>query len=229
MKNSLGNVYQRRNDELEYLKMHKKCSIAQLLDHFKVSSTTMNRDLALLVKKQYILREYGQIIWVGDLYQEPEILNLSAQKYQNRIVELAKNYRSIFVNASPIAAELIETLSQFTELKVITNCVPNDHSINSAQIVYLGGYLHKNHNYSFFAGDLVLKNLKLMSAEASFIYATGITEKMFTTQTLEQSLIDRTMVENTEVSYFWDGNFTIKNRGNFMISKRTTNTQVIGL
>lgn len=218
MKNTLGEVYKRRNNELVFIKDQKRTTVNELSKKFNVSRSTMNRDLNLFLKKNLIIKEYKSIVWIGHVNKEPEVHIEQSQPQLSTVVNNLKNNSIAFVNASPFSEVLIQKLLE-KDISVVTNNIPSKR-IDSSSVFYVGGQIENNGNYSFFAGDIALKNIKSFHPENAVIYASGIDDKLITTQTLEQSLIDRTMIEYSESNTIIVMKSSKNFESNFMIVKR---------
>lgn len=218
MKNTLSEVYNRRNNELNFIKNQRKTTVNELSKEFNVSRSTVNRDLNLFLKKNLIIKEYKSVVWIGHVNEEPEVHIEQSRPQLEEIVNSFKVNSVAFVNASPFSGILIQRLLN-KGISVVTNNIPSK-KINSSSVFYIGGQIENNGNYSFFAGDLALKNIKSFHPENAVIYASGIDSKLITTQTLEQSLIDRTMIEYSESNTIIVTKSSKNFESNFMIVKR---------
>ncbi|MDF7639231.1 DeoR family transcriptional regulator [Lactobacillus sp. ESL0791] len=218
MKNTLSNVYNRRSEEILFIQQQKKTTVTELMQKFAASRSTVNRDLDLLLKKQLIIKEYGSITWIGMATEEADVGQTTAVQLPFLQAADFVGVKQIFVNAGPFAEEIIKQLLALN-IKVITNNLPIT-GLDPAAVVYVGGVIGRSSSFSFFFGDSALRTIKSFNPELAIIYATGVSQKMITTQTLEQSLIDRTMIEHAKQNWVLAMTAQENHESNFMIVKR---------
>ncbi|TLG77233.1 DeoR/GlpR family DNA-binding transcription regulator [Culicoidibacter larvae] len=205
MKTSLATVFKRREKILEQLKGKGVVYVDELAQEFHVSPLTIRRDLELFEKKQMIERSYGKATYIqGTIHRidDPVLLLSSDDAIIEQKVKIAEHAAGLvsdgmrlFVNSGVTAlffilANLDKNVTIFTN-----NLLINEHDLAGAATVFLtGGEIY---NHKSLVGEVAIQTLTMQTADMCFLGTDAIDERLITSHSLLETLINRTMIEYT--------------------------------
>jgi len=218
---------------LAYLKVQKSCSVEELMEHFKISSATVHRDIAELAKRDAVERVRGGIVFNG----APEHAHNSSE-YQERVVAnrrakalLARKALAhvhegdiIFIDSSTTVFELALLLkdASFEHLTVITNAIPVMNLFRKLpahwSLIGLGGNYDPQLNSIL--GGAALEQLSGFNITKAFISAFGVDDKTVTTNHERHAEILRRVLDSAEYRYLVVDNSKLNRKGIYRICAR---------
>ena len=199
---------------LDYLRQKKRCTLAELMRKFKVSSATIHRDVDELARRDAVMKVRG-----GLVFNEVSSLRTNGSDFNERIVtnrrdKIAAAKKAfqhiaegdiIFLDSSTTVYELSVLLreSDFAHLTIITNSVSiiqNFRKFPSHYILIgLGGSFDAQLNS--FLGETVVGHLAQLNITKAFFSAFGLDDKNATTNHEHQAELIRKVMASSERSY----------------------------
>lgn len=220
MKTTESLVIARRQRELKYLRSHPHTTTRALANEFDVSLMTINRDLHMFIKKGLVLHDYSDVVWIGDIHDEDRIAPERESYLCKELVNTVAPHERVVVSASPITAVLVKLLIK-RGVEVLTNqFIPPDDHLFFAPPILTGGQLDHVGPRLSFSGDVAVRAIKHFNADVALVYATGLSNTLLTTSTLLESIISRTMLENSGKALIFLADGARGKEANFMIVKR---------
>ncbi|MGN0853152.1 MAG: DeoR/GlpR family DNA-binding transcription regulator [Kiritimatiellia bacterium] len=189
---------------VDYVKARKYCSLAELMETFKVSSATIHRDVAELVQREVFQRVRGGVAFVNKAgadtfrnstsssYTERRAVNAPAKKHIARQA-LARIVDGdiLFLDSSTTVAHLAEELARttFGSLTVVTNSIAvmqhfRHYPAHYVKIGLGGGF---DPQLNSFLGQSTFRELDRLTITKAFISCFGIDEHIATTNHEAQS------------------------------------------
>ncbi|GBU10593.1 DeoR family transcriptional regulator [Erysipelotrichaceae bacterium] len=205
MKKSLALVFKRRENILEELKKNGSVDIQEIAAKLGVSPLTIRRDLALFEKKNIIKKSYGKATYLNNVSSpNRDTLFLSGKsdiiiEHKKKIAKFARQFvragMTIYVNSGVIALLFIQEIS-YLPVTIFTNNLLICTTIlgSDATIFLIGGEIH---NDTSIIGDIAIQNLKMQYADICFLEADAVDEKIVSSYSLSETLVNRTMIEYT--------------------------------
>lgn len=145
-------VEERKLKILEYIEDHRKATVADLCDRFKVSSATIRNDLRDLQASNLLIRTHGGAIVKSKTGLETDmnarkVQNLAAKKkIAEAATRLVEDGDTIILDSGTTSLELARLLGQKRDLTVVTNdltialCLED---YDSVKVVVMGGSMRK--------------------------------------------------------------------------------------
>lgn len=182
----------------DYLKKKQYCTLEELMKQFKVSSATIHRDIADLVRRNVVQRVRGGIAFIDDSSRASRI-GVPASSYSERanvnraaketiadeaIRRIAEN-DIVFLDSSTTVSYLANRIarSSFANMTVITNSVAVMNAFHDFPSHYvligLGGTYDAQLNS--FLGQGTIRELERLNITKAFVSAFGINDKIVTT------------------------------------------------
>lgn len=189
----------RQNRIAEYLNRQGRISVAEIVDHFKVSEATARRDLEALSDQGKVERVHGGALAVKNAPPEPPILQREQEHFfeKHRIAakaaELIHDGDTIFLGSGTTVLEVARVLRSRHQLTVITNSLPVMNLLTGLPeitLVSLGGMLRQSE--LSFIGHITMQSLTELRADKVFIgiHAVSIEEGL-TNDYLPETMTDR--------------------------------------
>lgn len=200
MRTTESDVIDRRQRELAFLKQHVHTTTNEMASEFDVSLMTVNRDLHMFIKKGLVLHDYGDVVWIGDAMPSSQISQQRMEVLENTLKQAAGGSGRVLVSTSPLTETLTHELAD-RGFHVMTNqlVLPQGGADHLNQIpVLTGGQLNRFDDWLSFYGNTAVQSIKHFDADLALIYATGFSKRLLTTNTLYESVIARTMLENAQ-------------------------------
>ena len=202
---------------VDYVKTRQYCSLAELMAAFHVSSATIHRDVADLVRREVLQRVRGGVAFVDNAspdrrgvaassYVERRAVNASAKE---RIARAALAYVEegdiLFLDSSTTVAHLAEELtrSSFTNLTIITNSVAVMQLFRRFPAHYVRIALGGNYDpqLNSFLGQAAFRELDRLTITKAFVSGFGVDDKIATTNHEDQSALVARVLEKAARRY----------------------------
>ncbi len=169
---------ERRIQILEHILQHKKATVTQLCDIFKVSIATIRNDLRELESNNLLTRTHGGAIVRSKTKDELDLNHRRVQNVQEkqRIAEsalmLVEDGDTIILDGGTTVTELAKLLKRKINLTVITNdlgvaLIVEDMPVN---LILLGGVVRNTFHCTL--GAASIKTLSEISADKVFLGAS---------------------------------------------------------
>ena len=199
---------------LEYLKKKKRCTHAELMARFAVSSATINRDIAELVSRNAVERVRGGIVFAdapqakpgGVAYQDRVIANSAAkERIAGKALKLVAEGDILFLDSSTTVFAFAQRLrhADFDHLTILTNSVSIMQDFRKFPqhwvLIGLGGNYDPQLNSIL--GAAALQQLADFNITKAFISGFGINDKTVTTNHERQSELIKRVLDMAERRY----------------------------
>ncbi len=142
--------FERQQQILELLNLHKCVTVDFLCKQLFASSATIRRDLAEMAEKNLIIRVHGGAALLEGANQDLPLL-VRVNKHRDKkeaIAKLALRYiadsSAIFMDSSSTVTFLAEKLGNFRDLSVLTNGIHTMNTLNeqkNTKIFFCGGLI----------------------------------------------------------------------------------------
>lgn len=218
---------------LDYLRKHKSCTLAELMQEFNVSSATIHRDVEELAKRDAVERVRG-----GLVYNETTPVPQNAADFSERVVTNRKGKESaarkalaviregdiIFLDSSTTVYELALLLrtSPLEHLTIVTNSIAVMQNFRKFPqqwvMIALGGNYDPQLNSILGADALV--QLGRFNLTRAFVSAFGIDDKNVTTNHERQAEILRRVLESAQKRYLLADKAKFGRTGLYRLSAR---------
>lgn len=181
---------QRRQLILQAVRTERGAGVVQLAQQFDVSEMTVRRDLAHLADEGKLTRVHGGAMTSRD---EPPFAEIAVERLEEKerigraAAALVRDGQTIMIDIGTTTLELARHLHD-RELTVITSSLAVQEELlpyEGIELVSLGGVVRRN--YRSLVGVLAEDALRQLSADISFIGASGIRDDL--------AVMDTTMVE----------------------------------
>ena len=174
----------REKEILELLEKEKYCEVETIASALCLSPSTVRRNLADLERKGLIHRVHG-----GAEIKSENAFNISftfrthlssaeKKKIALSAVKLVKNGNVVFLDGSTTAFFMAEYLSEFSDVKVVTNSINTLTLLakNGVTAYSTGGVVSKE-NPSILVGHFAEKMIDSVCADIAFFSAQSLNEK----------------------------------------------------
>jgi len=230
----------RTYDILAYLKKRKRCTIAELMQHFNVSSATMHRDVAELVNRNAVERVRGGIIFTdaptakpgGVDYQDRVVANSAAkERIAHKALRLVSEGDILFLDSSTTVYAFAQCLrlASFDHLTIVTNSVSIMQNFRKFPqhwvLIGLGGNYDPQLNSIL--GAAALQQLADFSITKAFVSGFGINDKTVTTNHERQSEIIKRVLDMAEKRYLLIDRSKYGRTGLYRLSARGAFDEII--
>ena len=230
----------RTYDIVEYIREVKRCTIAQVMEQFNISSATAHRDINDLARRNIVERFRGGVAFRdaqgvkpgGSNFTDRAIANLSNKR---AIAKKAVSYVSdgdiLFLDSSTTVLEFALELCKhdFSRLTIVTNSVSimqEFHRFPSHWVLIgLGGTY--DHQLNSFIGSDTRRQLDDFCITKSFVSAFGLNSKIATTNHERQVELIKTVLERTESRFLLVDKSKLGRTGLYRLSARGTFNTII--
>jgi len=229
---------------VDYLKEKKYCSVIELMEHFCVSSATIHRDIASLVKKNLIQKVHGGVAYI-DPVEATDKMTVLSSTFQDRISWNRKRKQKIseqafakiregdiiFLDSSTTVFFLAERLleSSFSNLTIVTNSamiIQNFHKFPPHYVlISLGGTFDSQLNA--FLGQAAMRELERLSVSKAFISAFGIDARSVTTNHEYHSMLLLKVIEIAKETYLLADRSKFNRSGLFRLGPKDIFREII--
>ena len=199
---------------LDYLRQKKRCTLAELMRKFKVSSATIHRDVEELARRDAVMKVRGGLVfndvparWTnGSDFTERVVTNRTAKiAAAKKALAYVAEGDIIFLDSSTTVYELSVLLrgAEFSHLTIITNSVSIIQDFrkfpSNCILIGLGGSFDAQLNA--FLGENVLGHLAQLNVTKAFFSAFGLDDKNATTNHEHQAELIRKVMASSERNY----------------------------
>ena len=199
---------------LEFLRQRKRCTIAELMRKFKVSSATIHRDIDELARRDAVMKVRGGLVFNEVLSMRTNGSDFNERVVTNRADKIAAARMAfahiregdiIFLDSSTTVFELSVLLrkSDFAHMTIITNSVSIIQDFRKFPSHYiligLGGGFDAQLNS--FLGETVIGHLAQLNITKAFFSAFGLDDKNATTNHEHQAELIRKVMDSSERNY----------------------------
>ena len=183
-----------------FLSEHRKATVAELVNYFEVSNTTIRNDLREMEKDRLLLRTHGGAMlrtrtgYELDPY-EKQIKNVEEKKKIARAaLDLIDDGDTIILDTGTTTMELALLLARKRNLRVITNdlliALLLEDNANIMDILLIGGVIRKKYHCTLRHANASAEMLTGITVDKAFITTNGFSyEKGATTPDLSQAEI----------------------------------------
>ena len=230
----------RSYDILEYLKKRKRCTLAELMRKFGVSSATIHRDVAELESRNAVERVRGGIVFTdaptarpgsGD-YQDRVIANQSAKEaVARKALKLVAEGDILFLDSSTTVYSFAQLLRQqsFDHLTILTNSVSILQNFRKFPqhwvLIGLGGNYDPQLNSIL--GAEALQQLGGFNITKCFVSAFGLDADAATTNHERHSELIRKVLEIARHRYLLLDRTKLSRTGLYRLSARGAFDQIL--
>ena len=182
-------------DIVDYVKAKKRCTLAHLMQKFKVSSATIHRDVAELVAAGHLERVRGGVAFFprteaaptafGTFHDRASVNREAKERIAARALEYVTEGDILFLDSSSTTAALASAIAAraFTNITLVTNSVAimeNFHKMpRNYVLIALGGNYDPQLNS--FLGSSALRELERLTISKAFVSCFGVDDKTVTT------------------------------------------------
>lgn len=201
--NQFAYAQERKNKILELLKTQERVQVAELVDFFQVSGSTVRTDLRELEKEQQLIRTHGGAIPTNQRSFEDFPSSREITKGKTKIAQAAVEFindgDSLAIDTGTSCLAFAQALAQSnkTQLKIITYDlrIATYLSENTDyEIVSVGGLIRNGFEYS--AGEFAINQLKTFLVDKAIIATTSFSvTNGFSTPNVTTAELKRTLFE----------------------------------
>jgi DeoR family transcriptional regulator, fructose operon transcriptional repressor len=197
-------VEERKMKILEFIEEHRKATVVELCQQFKVSSATIRNDLRDLETAALLIRTHGGAMVRTKTGLEPD---MSLRKVQNleekrRIAEaalrLVEDGDTIILDTGTTTYELARLLGEKRDLTVVTNDLPIAlllEEFESVRVVLIGGMVRKKFHCTVASSFSGMNALSDLAVDKAFMAANGFSlEKGASTPDMNHSETKKLMI-----------------------------------
>ena len=224
---------------LDYLKRRKRCTFAELMRKFGVSSATIHRDVDELARRDAVTKVRG-----GLVFNEGERVSTAPSAYQERVVanraaKIAAARKAlsritdgdiVFLDSSTTVYELAMLLRErrLTHLTIVTNSLAIMQNFRKfptdCVLIGLGGNYDPQLNSIL--GEAAIRQLAQLNVTKAFFSAFGLDDRNATTNHERQAELIRRVMDAAEKSYLIADRSKLKRTGLYRIAPRNTFTEI---
>lgn len=218
---------------LDYLKAKKRCTLAELMKKFRVSSATIHRDVEELAKRDAVSKVRGGLVWneldapFADAsgFQDRVVTNRRAKiALARRALSLVAEGDILFLDSSTTVYEFAQALrtADFQHLTIVTNSVSIIQNFRKfpPQYVLIGLGGNYDAQLNSILGAAALEQLAHFNVTKAFVSAFGLDAKNVTTNHERQAEMIRRALDNAEKRYLLLDRSKIDRSGLYRLSAR---------
>lgn len=168
---------ERINEIIDFLKRKHSATVTELAEKFEVSEVTIRKDLSNLEQSNLVERSFGGAIWIGHSISS-EISNEVKMESKNKekkdislkAVEYVSEGDSIFLDAGSTNFTLLQPLTRFSNLTVLTNDIYIANKLSDYQnyrVIFTGGEISNVSKAS--TDSIASKVLSNFNVDVSFL------------------------------------------------------------
>ena len=224
---------------LDYLKRRKRCTFAELMRKFGVSSATIHRDVDELARRDAVTKVRG-----GLIFNEGERVSTAPSAYQERVVanraaKIAAARKAlsrisdgdiVFLDSSTTVYELAMLLRErrLTHLTIVTNSLAIMQNFRKfptdCVLIGLGGNYDLQLNSIL--GEAAIRQLAQLNVTKAFFSAFGLDDRNATTNHERQAELIRRVMDAAEKNYLIADRSKLKRTGLYRIAPRSTFSEI---
>jgi DeoR family transcriptional regulator, fructose operon transcriptional repressor len=197
-------VEERKMKILEFIEEHRKATVVELCQQFKVSSATIRNDLRDLETAGLLIRTHGGAMVKTQTGLEPD---MSLRKVQNleekrhiavTALRLVEDGDTIILDTGTTTYELARLLGEKRNLTVVTNDLPIAlllEEFESVRVVLVGGMVRRKFHCTVASSFSGMNALSDLTVDKAFMAANGFSlEKGASTPDLNHSETKKLMI-----------------------------------
>ena len=197
------------------LRAKKRCTLAHLMQKFKVSSATIHRDVAELVAAGHLERVRGGVAFFprteaaptafGTFHDRASVNREAKERIAARALEYVTEGDILFLDSSSTTAALASAIAAraFTNITLVTNSVAimeNFHKMpRNYVLIALGGNYDPQLNS--FLGSSALRELERLTVSKAFVSCFGVDDRTVTTNHEHQAELVTRVLELASKRY----------------------------
>ncbi|MNJ50381.1 Glucitol operon repressor [compost metagenome] len=193
---------ERKREIAQYVQRQGRALVPELAEQFKVSESTVRRDLRDLEEAKQLRRTHGGAVAVEQDNAEPTFVE-KEDRYRSQKEEIARSAAAfieegdtIFLDSGTTTYYLAQHLKDFQELTVVTNSNMVAEVLRPAkhiQILLTGGTLR--HETQAMVGPLANRSIEAIRVNKLFLATNGVdTDAGLTTPNLTEAETKRCMI-----------------------------------
>ncbi len=199
---------------LDYLKERKRCTLAELMERFGVSSATIHRDAEELARRDAVSKVRGGLVWNErsavapgpNGYQDRAVSNRRAKlAIAEKALALVDEGDILFLDSSTTVYEFAMALRNagFQHLTIVTNSVSIMQNFRKfpSQHVLIGLGGNYDAQLNSILGAAALEQLSGFNVTKAFVSAFGMDSKTVTTNHERQAELIRKALDNALKRY----------------------------
>ena len=202
-------------DIVDYVKAKKRCTLAHLMQKFKVSSATIHRDVAELVAAGHLERVRGGVAFFprteaaptafGTFHDRASVNREAKERIAARALDYVTEGDILFLDSSSTTAALASAIAAraFTNITLVTNSVAimeNFHKMpRNYVLIALGGNYDPQLNS--FLGSSALRELERLTVSKAFVSCFGVDDRTVTTNHEHQAELVTRVLELASKRY----------------------------
>lgn len=199
---------ERQEKILVFLKENKRASVKRLASHLYVSEMTIRRDLRAMESMGCLQRYAGGAVYTADYGQLPvEFRKLLHADEKKRLSEKTRKYlhdgMSVFIDSSSTCLYVIPLLSDYKDIKIVTNSVQCliEASGHNIDCIMAGGTYYA-HDMCTVGGE-TNAFLRRVNTDIGFFSAAAISDDgVVSDYDTEQTASRKAAMENCEKKIF---------------------------
>ena len=218
---------------LDYLRKKRRCTLAELMDEFGVSSATIHRDVEELARRDAVSRVRGGLVFNDAAHIRPSGSDYPERVVTNRANKVAAAKKAlgrisegdiVFLDSSTTVYELATLLREtaFVHLTIVTNSVSIMQDFRKFPpnyvLIGLGGTYDAQLNSIL--GEAAIRQLAQLNVTKAFFSAFGLDERNATTNHERQAELIRRVMDAAEQSYLIVDRSKLKRTGLYRIAAR---------
>jgi DeoR/GlpR family transcriptional regulator of sugar metabolism len=221
-------------DIVDYVKAKKRCTLAHLMQKFKVSSATIHRDVAELVAAGHLERVRGGVAFFprteaaptafGTFHDRASVNREAKERIAARALEYVTEGDILFLDSSSTTAALASAIAAraFTNITLVTNSVAimeNFHKMpRNYVLIALGGNYDPQLNSIL--RDSALEQLSRLNITKAFVSGFGLDDSTATKNHERQAEILRKVLDAADRRYLIFNHTKIGRKGLYRIAAR---------
>jgi DeoR family fructose operon transcriptional repressor len=175
-------VEERKMKILEHIEEHRKATVAELCEHFKVSSATIRNDLRDMEGAGLLLRTHGgaMVKTKTGLEQDFSLRKVQNLEGKRRIAEaairLVEDGDTIILDTGTTTFELARLLGAKREVTVVTNDLAIAlllEEFESVKVVFMGGIVRRKFHCTMVYGPSGMDILSGLTVDKAFMAANS--------------------------------------------------------
>ena len=193
---------------LDYLRRKKRCTLAELMRKFRVSSATIHRDVEELARRDAVMKVRGGLVFNEVTTRQTNGSDFSERTVTNRPAKVAAAQKAlahvsegdiIFLDSSTTVYELAVLLrhADFAHLTIITNSVSiiQDFRKFPPHFVLIGLGGNYDPQLNSILGSAALEQLAHLNVTKAFVSAFGLDDQIATTNHERQAELVRRVLD----------------------------------
>lgn len=224
---------------LDHLKRRKRCTFAELMRKFGVSSATIHRDVDELARRDAVTKVRGGLVFNEEARVSPAPSAYQERVVANRAAKVAAARKAlsritdgdiVFLDSSTTVYELAMLLRErrLTHLTIVTNSLAIMQNFRKfptdCVLIGLGGNYDPQLNSIL--GEAAIRQLAQLNVTKAFFSAFGLDDRNATTNHERQAELIRRVMDAAEKNYLIADRSKLKRTGLYRIAPRSTFSEI---